>query len=197
MSTTGRRGAARFRVGGAIACALIGGVSLAGCTVSLGASQPMSPKNDSGYRVLAGLVSLPVLGTGQSATPFEQFGSGGSKLSPDVPSPSGQWFMTSSSTALFPRTQRVQIMATGAPGERFNLFWEETCGGTRVGTRGVVGGSGGEADLTLRTPALVLVKLPSRYGTYNMCYLATTVSMHTRNWKLAKAAAPTVKIIHY
>jgi hypothetical protein len=105
--------------------------------------------------------------------------------------------MTSSSTAVFRRSDKVELLATGRAGTRFNLFWEETCGGYRFGKHGVAGGSGGEADLTLRTPALVLVKLPSPYGTYDGCYLAATVSMHMRGWAAAKAASPTVRIVHY
>ena len=170
---------------------------LAGCGVWATSNEVATPEDTSGYRVLTGAVRLPLAGVGQSATPFEQFSSSGPQASPDVPSATGRWFITSSATAQFSRSARVQLLATGDPGVRFNLFWEETCGGTRVGRHGVAGGSGGEADLTLHTPALVLVKLPSRFGTYDKCYLAATVSMHTKGWMVAKASAPVIKIIHY
>lgn len=177
--------------------ALSAGASIAGCGVLMTSSEVLTPKNDSGYRVLAGAVPGPLLGTGRSATPLEQSGSNRPAVSPDVPSALGQWFMTSSTTGLFRRSEKVELLATGHRGERFNLYWQESCGGTRFGKHGVLGGSGGEAVLTLQAPALVLVRLPSRSGSYNMCYLAATVSMHMRNWKAAKAAAPAVKIIHY
>jgi hypothetical protein len=172
-------------------------VLLAGCGFSATSGEPVTPRNDSGYRVLTGAVPLPLAGTGESATPLAAFGSATPALSPEVPSASGHWYMTSVATGFFRRTQKVELLATGRHGERFNLYWQESCGGTREGKHGVLGGSGGEADLTLHVPALILVKLPSRYGTYSMCYLAATVSMHMPNWKLAKAAAPTVKVIHY
>lgn len=170
---------------------------IAGCGVWATSSQVVTPKNDSGYRVLSGLVPLPLAGTGESATPLAQFGTANPTLSPEVPSAAGKWWITSSATASFRRSQKVQLLATGKPGERFNLFWEETCGGYRTAGTGVAGGSGGEADLTLHTPALILVKLPSRYGTYDQCHLAATVSMHMQRWLQAKAAAPSIKIIHY
>jgi hypothetical protein len=170
---------------------------LGGCGVWATSTELATPKDTAGYRVLTGAVRLPLAGIGQSATPFERFSSGGPQTSPEVPSAKGRWFITSSTTAQFRRSARVELLATGDRGVRFNLFWEETCGGTRVGRHGVAGGSGGEADLTLHSPALVAVKLPARYGSYDRCYLAATVSMHTQGWKAAKSASPAIKIIHY
>lgn len=190
--TQGRRRTPAMTFAGIVAA-----VALAGCGVSLTSAQPVPPKDTSGYRVLTGAVPLPLLGTGESAAPMGQFDSTSPLLYPNVPSASGRWFMTSSASSSFRRTAKVELLATGHRGERFNLFWQESCGGTRVGRHGVLGGSGGSADLTLRVPALVLVKLPSKYGTYDRCYLAATVSMHTRDWKAAKTAAPTIKVIHY
>lgn len=172
-------------------------VALAGCGVPLTSAQRVTPKDTSGYRVLTGAVPLPLLGTGESVAPMAQFDSTSPLMSPNVPSASGRWFMTSSATGSFRRTARVELLATGHRGERFNLFWQESCGGTRVGKHEVLGGSGGSADLTLRVPALVLVRLPSKSGTYDMCHLAATVSMHMRDWKAAEAAAPAIRLILY
>ncbi len=77
------------------------------------------------------------------------------------------------------------------------MQWEETCGGRRVGKRGVDGGSGGQGNLTLQTPALVLVKLPAPFGSYDGCYLAATTSVHTSTVLEAKAIAPRIQVIHH
>lgn len=137
--------------------------------------------------MLTGRVSRPLVGTVQSSTaPWQA-----------VPSLAGKWWGVGNQTATFARTARVELLASGKAGVRFHLQWTETCGGTRVGKRGVDGGSGGHGNLTLSTPALVLVKLPGPVGTYDQCYLAATVAMHTRTWRAATTTAPEIRIVHY
>lgn len=160
-------------------------VLIAGCG-STGRGVTVAGQGTAGYRVLAGLVSRPIAGTVQAGT------SGWSA----VPSPAGRWWITSSSVATFPRSSRVELLASGRSGVRFHLGWEETCGGYG-GRHSVAGGSGGGGDLTLHTPALILVRLPARYGTYNGCYLAATVALHMRGWRAAESLAPRVTIVHY
>jgi hypothetical protein len=194
-----RRGLTRRVV--AVAGMAAAAALLAGCGVAATTSEVSVPGPDTaGYRVLAGAVRLPVSGAAESAAPM-WVGEGtqvNPPMSPEVPSSSGKWWSLNSIATTFRRTQKVQLLASGGkPGERFNLFWEENCGGQRIGKHGVAGGTGGSGDLTLHAPALVLVKLPARYGTYNGCYLTATVSVHMKRWLAAKAAAPTVKIIHY
>ncbi|HLI00630.1 MAG TPA: hypothetical protein VKV06_07570 [Acidimicrobiales bacterium] len=48
----------------------------------------------------------------------------------------------------------------------------------------------------LETPARVQVKLPDAVGTYDDCYLAATVFMHTTTWRDATRRAPTIRILH-
>lgn len=197
MFTIGDLTQGRRRTPALTSAGIVAAVAIAGCGVSVTSAPHVAPKDTSGYRVLTGAVPLPLRGTGESAVPLGQLDSTSPPMYSNVPSASGRWFMTSSTSGSFRRTAKVELLATGHPGERFNLFWQESCGGTRVGKHEVLGGSGGEADLTLRVPALVLVKLPSKDGTYDMCYLAATVSMHTRDWNAATTAAPTIKVIHY
>jgi hypothetical protein len=172
------------------ATALVAGVAavlIAACGSSGAGGVTVEGAGTAGYRVLAGEITSPVL----------QAEAAMSNGWPPVPSSAGRWWATGGSTATFPRTSKVEILAAGRPGVRFNLQWQETCGGYRTGKRGVSGGSGGQGDLTLRAPALVLVKLPAPDGPLSGCYLATTVSVHTRTWNEAKAIAPKLQIIHY
>jgi hypothetical protein len=97
----------------------------------------------------------------------------------------------------FNRTAKVELLATGKTGVRFHLQWQEGCGGNRLGRRGVIGGSGGTGNLTLDTPALVLVKLPAPEGALDSCYIATIVYLHARTFDDAKAVAPIVRVVHY
>lgn len=174
---------------------------LAGCGILATTEAVDVPgANTAGYRVLTGAVRLSVLGGAESAAPVwaGQGAESNPPKSPEVPSSSGKWWPVDSAAASFPRTDRVQLLASGGRrGVRFNLFWEETCGGQRVGRRGVLGGDGGSTELTLHSPALVLIKLPTRYGSYDGCYLAATVSVHMARWRAALAAAPHIKVIHY
>jgi hypothetical protein len=137
--------------------------------------------------VLSGRVS-PTASSGKAA---------GSIGSPGVSDPTHHLWVTSSIGATFPRSSKVELLATGRPGVRFRLSWQETCGGNTVGKHGVSGGSGGQAQLTLDTPASVLVKLPAAVGTYEGCYLAATVLMHTKTWHDAVTTAPHVRIVHH
>jgi hypothetical protein len=199
-AVSARSAGIRSRVAAAAAVAAAA-VLLAGCGVTLTSSEPEVPgPNTAGYTVLTGAVREPIVGASESAAPmWVGQGDGLSPpMSPEVPSSSGKWWFLNSVWTTFRRTQKVQLLASGgAPGVRFNLFWEESCGGERIGKRGVAGGTGGSGDVTLHTPALVLIKLPARYGTYDRCYLNATVSMHMKRWPAAKAAAPTIKIIRY
>lgn len=76
-------------------------------------------------------------------------------------------------TAVVPRSARVELLATGAAGLQFNLGWEDTCGGSRIGKHGVAGGTGGQDRLALSSPAVVMLKLPKATG-LNQCYVATS-----------------------
>jgi hypothetical protein len=116
---------------------------------------------------------------------------------PEVPSSVGKWWAMPSVTASFNRTAKVELMATGKPGVRFHLQWQESCGGNRAGRHGVVGGTGGSGNLTLNTPALVLVKLPAPEGELTGCFLATVVSLHAESFDDAKRVAPIVRVVHY
>jgi hypothetical protein len=156
--------------------------SVAGCGVTT-ASAPSRTHRSPGYVVLTGQVPTSTFGVVSSR--------------PAVPSSAGKWQYMPSATAVFPRTSKVEILATGTPGVRFNLGWQVGCGGTPVGKRGVVGGSGRRGDLTLKAPALVLLKLPPPEGSLTGCYLATMVALHEKSYNAAKAIAPQVQIIHY
>jgi hypothetical protein len=116
---------------------------------------------------------------------------------PEVPSSVGKWWAMPSVAATFKRTAKVELMATGKPGVRFHLQWQEGCGGNRAGRHGVVGGSGGSGSLTLNTPALILVKLPAPEGDLTGCFLATVVSLHAKSFEAAKTVAPIVRVLHY
>jgi hypothetical protein len=179
-------GGARLRLRAALAATVVAGAALAGCGVTV--SGPSSrPHRSAGYEVLTGGVSLPILGSaGLAAVQW-----------PQVPSSAGKWWAVSSPTATFTRTAKVELLATGTPGMHFHLVWEETCGGNRMGKHGVMGGSGGKGDLTLKAPALVLVRLPPSEGNLDGCYLAATIFLHNKTFQDAKAAAPRLQIIHY
>ena len=170
----------------ALAATAVAGAALTGCGARISASSS-PPHRSAGYKVLTGDVSMPLLGSAGLA----------SGQWPQVPSSAGKWWAVSSPAATFTRTETVDLLATGTPGVRFHLGWEETCGGKRMGKHGVVGGSGGEGNLTLKAPALVLIRLPPPEGNLEGCYLATTIFLHTKTFHDAKAAAPRVQIIHY
>ena len=162
------------------------GVALAGCGVT-SSNPPQSKRQASGYTVLTGGVSPTTL----RAAAFT------SGQWPEVPSSVGKWWVMPSVAATFDRTAKVELLATGEPGVRFHLQWQESCGGNREGRRGVIGGSGGAGSLTLDTPALVLVKLPAPEGALSGCYLATVVSLHAKTFEAAKTIAPLVRVVHY
>jgi hypothetical protein len=92
----------------------------------------------------------------------------------------GPRFYGPTASADFSTSAKVEILATGSPGVKFALGWQETCGGTHVGKRAVVGGTGGQGQANLETPAVVLVKLPAPSGDVHTCYLATTGFSRTR-----------------
>lgn len=156
---------------------------MAGC----GSSRAAGGHDSAGYRVLTGRVTVPA-GSGAVS---------GSTGLPTITNPAAHFWAMSSVATTFSDRSTVELLATGRPDVRFELFWEEACGGNGAGKRAVVGGTGGEAQLTLITPALVLVKLPLATGTYHGCYLAATVSMHGKTFLEAKREAPQVKILHY
>lgn len=177
---------ARMGLRAGLAATVAAGLALAGCGVT-SSNTPPSTHRSAGYKVLAGGVSPATLGAAGLA-------SGGW---PEVPSAAGKWWAVPPATAIFNRSSKVELLATGKPGVRFHLGWEETCGGIREGRHGVLGGSGGTGNLTLKTPALVLVQLPPPEGNLNGCYLATVVSLHAKTYEDAKTASPHVLIVHY
>jgi len=95
-------------------------------------------------------------------------------------------FAVASATAIVPHRAHVEVLATGEPGRRFALSWEETCGWTQEG-KAAVGGSGGQGMEILRSPAVTLVKLPRINDGVGSCYLAATASTTavTRRLRLA------------
>jgi hypothetical protein len=86
--------------------------------------------------------------------------------------------IVASATAVVPHSAHVEVLATGEPGRRFSLSWEETCGWTQEG-KAAVGGTGGQGIETLRSPAVTLVKLPRANGGVPSCYLSATASTKT------------------
>jgi hypothetical protein len=88
------------------------------------------------------------------------------------PASAGPWGTQPIATAAVPEAATVEILATGSPGLSFELGWEDTCGGTRQGKHGVAGGAGGQGRRQLRSPAVVVVKLPAATGDYDRCYVA-------------------------
>lgn len=183
----------------AVAAALL--LAACGLSIRIGADQhEVSYSGLAHYSVLTGAVRLPISEADESRAPMwvSEPGQSAPPTVPEVPSSAGKWWFVPGAYAGFGRDAKVALLATGGrPGVRFNLFWEETCGGYRFGRHGVTGGSGASAVLTLREPALILLKRLIHYGTYDGCYLAATVSMHTRTWQQAKSAAPTIQVIHY
>ena len=91
-----------------------------------------------------------------------------------------------SATGVVPQSAHVELLATGEPGRRFALSWEDTCGGalTGNGSARYVGAQGLEM---LRSPAVTLVKLPPAHGGVSSCYLAATATTtsYTRRLHLA------------
>jgi hypothetical protein len=77
-----------------------------------------------------------------------------------------------SATAVVPHSAHVEVLATGEPGRRFSLSWEETC-------RTQEGNIGGQGIETLRSPAVTMVKLRRASGGVSSCYLAATASTNT------------------
>jgi hypothetical protein len=92
-------------------------------------------------------------------------------------------FAVASATAVVPHSAHVEVLVTGAPGGRFALSWEETCGWTQEG-KAAVGGTGGQGIEILRSPAVTLVKLPRIHGGIPSCYLAATASTRTFTHRL-------------
>ena len=94
--------------------------------------------------------------------------------------------IVASATAVVPYSAHVEVLATGEPGRRFALFWEETCGWTQEG-KAAVGGTGGQGMEILRSPAVTLVKFPRLNGGVPSCYVAATASTRTftRRMRLA------------
>jgi hypothetical protein len=86
--------------------------------------------------------------------------------------------IVSFANATVPHATRVEILATGEPGRRFELSWTETCGWTQEG-KGAAGGTGGEGTQILRSPAVMLVRLPRIGGGVPSCYLAATAATTT------------------
>jgi hypothetical protein len=80
-----------------------------------------------------------------------------------------------SATAVVPRAAHVEVLATGDPGRRFALSWEETCGWTQEG-KAAVGGTGGQGMEVLRSPAVTMVKLPRINTGVPSCYVAANAS---------------------
>lgn len=97
------------------------------------------------------------------------------------PAGAGPWGTQPIADAVVPPLAKVEILATGSPGLTFSVGWEDTCGGTREGKHGVAGGSGGQGRSELRSPAVVVVKLPTATGGYNGCYLTTGAWARTRS----------------
>jgi hypothetical protein len=97
------------------------------------------------------------------------------------PAGAGPWGTQLIATAVVPPLATVEILATGSPGLTFSVGWEDTCGGTRQGKSGVAGGTGGQGRSDLRSPAVVVVKLPPSTGNYNGCYLDASAWARTRS----------------
>ena len=87
----------------------------------------------------------------------------------------GYRYGVASATAVVPHSAHVEVLATGDPGRRFALSWEETCGWTQHG-QAAEGGTGAQGSATLRSPAVTLVRLPRISGGVPSCYLAATAS---------------------
>ena len=86
--------------------------------------------------------------------------------------------IVASADAVVPHSAHVEVLATGEPGRRLALSWEETCGWTQEG-KAAVGGAGGQGMKILRSPAVTLVKLPRITHGVSSCYVAATASTST------------------
>lgn len=128
------------------------------------------------FLVPAGVLAGQGLSTFEVAVPRVASG----PLGPG-PAGAGPWGTQPIADAVVPPLATVEILATGSPGLTFSVGWEDTCGGTRVGKHGVAGGSGGQGRSELRSPAVVLVKLPAATGDYNGCYLTAGAWARTRS----------------
>jgi hypothetical protein len=127
------------------------------------------------------LVPAPVL-AGQGSQAFEVSAPAratvGEPNNTSITAPAPYRAIVAWATAVVPRSAHVEVLATGAPGRRFSLSWEETCGWTRDG-KAAVGGTGGQGIETLRSPAVMLVNFPPIHGGVSSCYLAATASTTT------------------
>jgi hypothetical protein len=94
--------------------------------------------------------------------------------------------ISASATAVVPHSAHVEILATGEPGRRIALSWEETCGWTQQG-KAAAGGTGAHGVETLRSPAVTLVRLPRISSGVPSCYIAATAltTTFTRRVRLA------------
>jgi hypothetical protein len=128
------------------------------------------------FLVPAGVLADQGLSTFQVAVPRVASGS----LGPG-PAGAGPWGTQLIATAVVPPLATVEILATGSPGVTFSVGWEDTCGGTRQGKHGVAGGTGGQGRSDLRSPAVVVVKLPPSTGDYSGCYLDASAWARTRS----------------
>jgi hypothetical protein len=160
-------------------------ILMTGCApIRLGST---AGQRTAGYRVVAG--NIPPAASSGDATD-----STGLLMVPDF---ADHWLPTSSTSALFPNSSKVELVATGRAGVRFRLFWEESCGAALDGGQSLSATSGGQTQLTLDTPARVLVKLPAPSGPHDKCYLSTTVLMPAKTLHGATTATPHVQIVHH
>lgn len=135
------------------------------------------------------LVPAPVL-AGQGGQAFDvvaptkaTFGEPNNTVT-DAPPPYS--VAVASATANVPHSAHVEILATGQPGRRFALSWEDTCGFTKGGKAAAIY-TGGAGLVILSSPAVTLVKLPRIDGGVRFCYLAATAgtTTFTRRLRLA------------
>ena len=94
--------------------------------------------------------------------------------------------LVATATATVPHSAHVEILATGEPGRRFALSWEDTCGLTKAG-KGAAIYTGGAGLVILSSPAVTLVKLPRINGGVSSCYLAATAGTRTFTRRLRLA----------
>jgi hypothetical protein len=136
--------------------------------------RPVCPRVDTGWRRKHGAPGAAILTRGRSQPVVSQ----GTTVNYRVG--------VASDAAVVPHSAHVEILATGPPGRRFALSWEETCGWTREG-QAAVGGTGGQGTAVLRTPVVTFVNLPRIHRGVASCYLAATAAAtsFTRRLRLA------------